>query len=422
MAQEFDLGYVRGETGPQGIQGPEGPQGATGATPNITVGNTVTLEPGEPASVVIREGSLPEAPVLDFGIPGGASSGDMSASVYDPNNKHQDIFAYADVHGGKRTYTVTVAAADSKNINNADFVCTGTNDHHIINQAINSLPDNGGTVFLMEGTYHISLDGTAQDDTTLLWPIIDLSEKPNVILRGCGASSIIKLADNSITSTDQSYHLVMTSAYGAQVHDLCVDGNRDNGNTGTTCGVHFSAYASTSLMSGCEIKNCYTGVNVVGQYNMISRCVFSYCNMGLEGKGPQLKICDNVFHHMDTYGIKCRNACLHACGNRIDNCGTAGLYSTTGYRGIITNNIFNGNPIGVHLYFEDYVMVTGNSIRRSSSDTYANGEYSILIDSCRYCMALLNYVYGKDVSITNDTGSRNYLDATNWNFHGQAVV
>jgi len=99
---------IQGETGPQGIQGARGIQGETGAqgaagvdgtTPNIQAGTTTTLAAGNSATVTRRAGSPDAAPIFDFGIPKGADAvnpGDMNKSVYDPNNKAQDIFAYAD--------------------------------------------------------------------------------------------------------------------------------------------------------------------------------------------------------------------------------------------------------------------------------------------------------------------------------------
>lgn len=60
--------------------------------------------------------------------------------------------------GGKRYATVVVAASNSLHhaAADADFVCTGTNDHTTINNAINTLPSAGGVVLLMEGTYNIA--------------------------------------------------------------------------------------------------------------------------------------------------------------------------------------------------------------------------------------------------------------------------
>jgi len=54
-----------------GPTGPAGPPGPPGMDATVTVGTTVTLPPGSPATVT-NSGS-PGAAVLDFGIPGGAS-------------------------------------------------------------------------------------------------------------------------------------------------------------------------------------------------------------------------------------------------------------------------------------------------------------------------------------------------------------
>ena len=73
MAKEFDLGTVRGASGPQGPAGPQGaagPQGPVGPLPHITVGEVLTLPPESAATVTRRENSPDEAPILDFAAHG----------------------------------------------------------------------------------------------------------------------------------------------------------------------------------------------------------------------------------------------------------------------------------------------------------------------------------------------------------------
>ena len=55
-----------------------------------------------------------------------------------------------------RGATLVVAASDSKDTSNADYVCTGTDDQNTINTAISNLPSSGGTILLMEGNYNLS--------------------------------------------------------------------------------------------------------------------------------------------------------------------------------------------------------------------------------------------------------------------------
>ena len=82
-----------GDTGPQGEQGIQGPQGSPGAdAPTIT---GITIRQSDYHLIV----TLSDGTSYDAGYCRGASgagTGDMLASVYDPNNKHQDIFAYVD--------------------------------------------------------------------------------------------------------------------------------------------------------------------------------------------------------------------------------------------------------------------------------------------------------------------------------------
>ena len=84
---------IQGEQGKQGIQGEQGKQGNPGAdAPTIT---GITIRQSDYHLIV----TLSDGTSYDAGYCRGASgagTGDMLASVYDPQNKHQDIFAYID--------------------------------------------------------------------------------------------------------------------------------------------------------------------------------------------------------------------------------------------------------------------------------------------------------------------------------------
>lgn len=82
-----------GDTGPRGEQGIQGPKGDPGTdAPTIT---GITIRQSDYHLIV----TLSDGTSYDAGYcrgQAGAGTGDMLASVYDPNNKHQDIFAYVD--------------------------------------------------------------------------------------------------------------------------------------------------------------------------------------------------------------------------------------------------------------------------------------------------------------------------------------
>lgn len=87
-----DIG-PQGKTGETGKTGPQGPQGSPGAdAPTIT---GITIRQSDYHLIV----TLSDGTSYDAGYcrgQAGAGTGDMLASVYDPNNKRQDIFAYID--------------------------------------------------------------------------------------------------------------------------------------------------------------------------------------------------------------------------------------------------------------------------------------------------------------------------------------
>ena len=82
-----------GDIGPQGKQGIQGPQGKPGAdAPTIT---SITIRQSDYHLIV----TLSDGTSYDAGYcrgQAGAGTGDMLAAVYDPNNKHTDIFEYVD--------------------------------------------------------------------------------------------------------------------------------------------------------------------------------------------------------------------------------------------------------------------------------------------------------------------------------------
>ena len=151
---------VKGDTGAQGDIGPQGETGATGATGatgpagpanTLTIGTvtsgteisaTITGEaPNQVLNLVLKQGdkgnpgddaptitniairqsdyhmivTLSDGTSYDAGYCRGASgagTGDMLVSIYDPQGKSQDIFAYADAKSNKAVaFTVTLSAS-----------------------------------------------------------------------------------------------------------------------------------------------------------------------------------------------------------------------------------------------------------------------------------------------------------------------
>lgn len=93
---------IQGEQGIQGIQGVQGKQGVQGEQGETGTGiQSIALTKGNhaPGTSDTYTITLTDGNTFNFLVYNGANgtgAGDMLASVYDPNNKHQDIFAYVD--------------------------------------------------------------------------------------------------------------------------------------------------------------------------------------------------------------------------------------------------------------------------------------------------------------------------------------
>lgn len=85
----------------------------------------------------------------------GAIIGQVLTSNGDGTSTWKELPSSSTGSGGKGNSSVTVAAynAKTKSRENADFLCTGTNDDEIINQAIQSLSPEGGEIKLTDGLF-----------------------------------------------------------------------------------------------------------------------------------------------------------------------------------------------------------------------------------------------------------------------------
>lgn len=97
--KRFKIAGFGGRQGPPGAEGPEGrpgkdgapgPQGIPGISPTVSV---ESISGGHKVIITDADGQHP-FDVMDGKYGGG--SGDMQSAVYDPQNKHTDIFKYVD--------------------------------------------------------------------------------------------------------------------------------------------------------------------------------------------------------------------------------------------------------------------------------------------------------------------------------------
>lgn len=138
--------------------------------------------------------------------------------------------------GHVSTFIVAANNSSGRNKIRADYVCTGSNDEVIINQALNALPSAGGYVHLLEGTYSISNTITIPAD--------------NITLAGSGKGTRIN------TTSDISM-ISATSLTGILIADLYLYGaghlNVNN------MGIQFKTVYS-SRITGCWLDNMFIGI------------------------------------------------------------------------------------------------------------------------------------------------------------------
>ncbi len=181
--------------------------------------------------------------------------------------------------------TIVVATADSSERSKAaaQFVGDGVGDQEEINAAIRALPQVGGTVLLMEGTYDIR-----KVEGTLGGVIIDRS---NLVLAGQGPSTRL------ILSPDQNTNVVRIIGSGVGnivVRDLYVDANREQNFKGTG-----DPNISHDRFEFCGIKAYYQkpgGPGGVPNHDITIQDTYELNahRLGIMLEGPNMRVLNNV--------------------------------------------------------------------------------------------------------------------------------
>lgn len=301
---ETDTGIsAKGPKGDQGAAGKTGPQGADGPTPFINangywqIGDTITNSP-------------------------------------------------AAGPGGKRTVRRIVGTSTAGwTLADCDYLCDGTADDVEINAAIQALPDTGGEIVILDGTYQLTND-------------INTS-KPNVTISGNGHSTILSGGG-----------IVLSS-----------DG----------CGVYHVAIKSADSETGISIE----GYNCIAAYNRVESVA-----LGINVLNTAAAIIGNFCRDCARNDIKMApgagfsriigNHCIGA-NNGIRLNGT--IAST-----VIGNICINNNGSGIILDGQSKQnVISGNMCFRDNEHTSAQHTINISSDS-NYNLIIGNSIKGKGVT------------------------
>jgi parallel beta-helix repeat protein len=285
-----------------------------------------------------------------------------------------------------------------------DYNCNGTDDQTEINSAIDAVNTaGGGAVYLRAGTYTISSNVVI---------------KSNIILRGEGEATVIKLEDEAtlssaglIRAVDGASHFVL--------ENFVVDGNKSNQTSGTN---KYGFYCGESgdvseylILRNLHVKDC-SGYGLdpheLTRYMLIEDCLVEnngdasndfdgittdYCEYSVIKnnivKGNQRhginivttssnnvyigNICEDNGDHGIT--INGSSDCVISNNVCIDNTQN-GIYATSADDNNISDNYVSGNQQhGIKLYKSSYNVISNNKLKNNSQQTN-NGYNEIILD------------------------------------------
>ena len=226
-----------------------------------------------------------------------------------------------------------------------DYLCDGVDDQVEINAAIQALPNTGGEIKVLDGTYNITAS-------------INI-DKERVTFGGCGQSTIFKRMWKGSSESDA---VITFSKSYCTFKDFTIEGNK-------------SVYAGGSGVYLTQLTNT----------NILVENVFSNNN---EGYGIYLgmhstnnfTLTNNTCSHNNCSGIFMRGA---------ENCIITG---NTCYGNNNDSNIKDGN--GIYLGLIDHCTVTGNIC-------YNNRYYGIYTTSANYSTVTGNTCYDNNIGGIN---------------------
>ena len=285
-------------------------------------------------------------------VPMMGDGGDMDTSVYDPQKKKQDIFAYVDQKRSKRTARFIIGTASAGwTQEDCDYLCDGIDDQEEILNAYSALPDTGGEIVLLSGKYSITENISLREDDKL------------VILRGNGKSTVLSW-EKDVPYAERST-MILETAY-ISLFDLCLDGNQK------ADGIFFGAGHVAN-----NLYNCFTVMNNVYIINT---------KVGVRSGGAWY----------ENFAI---TNCYFASNEQAMN-----LFAE---RCILSNNIFRNNDSAIEFSTRgNYMYFAGNSIYKEGE--YTSSQYTIkLASNSTKCVIVGNVCIGKAPTIS---GTGNIVD------------
>lgn len=284
-----------------------------------------------------------------------------------------------------------------------DYLCDGVDDQVEINAAIQALPDTGGEIKILDGTYNISSS---------------VSLGYNVKIIGNGISTILSRSWNSDGS--ESTMGILSAFDNCYIDNIKFVGNQ---NIYTSSGNRsVDIYGSYNTVANCVFINAYCGIYAMGNNNKVNKNNISSCDTGSELHGSYFLVTENnvetsnshAFNFNISYSSISNNLIINnsrgifllgglynsISGNNISS-NDEGLYLQSSKFNVISDNNIYNNETGLFGISSESNMITDNKMFRGSGlpSDYSSSQYTIrLFMSCTKNTIFNNIINGKDVA------------------------
>jgi parallel beta-helix repeat protein len=314
--------------------------------------------------------------------------------------------------GGPRTVRFVVGTSTAGwTLDDCDYLCDGTDDHVEIQQALDALPDDGGEVKLLDGTYYFEDGVTLTKDRTTLRG----SGKSTKIILGEAVQSvkdvrIISLPKNYCTVADISVDGNYQWEYSVQGIYVGGSNNTITGNTCNNCSSGISVGGSNHAITGNTCNGNYeNGISVSGSNHTITGNTCNNCSSGISVGGSNHAITGNTCNGNYENGISVSGSNNTITGNTCNNNYDGISLSSSSNNNTITGNTCNNNYDGIYLYSSSNNTITGNTCIRGTGQPsdYTSSQYTIHLSGSgnSYNLISSNNCMGKDVVIDGGTGN-----------------
>lgn len=284
-----------------------------------------------------------------------------------------------------------------------DYLCDGANDDVEINAAIQNLPEGGGKITILEGTYDIKFS-------------IKL-DKDNITIEGMGNGTVLKndYDDDDIIYINSSHntvrklylvHYVLGSMniYVDKDYNTITENKIVTSNYGNGIVADKSNYITIS-------KNDVTGYDAI--YARVNNSTItsnignnSTYGIGISGQGNTVSgnICNNNIRNGIQVGGKNNTVTGNTCNNN-----SQGIEILDAHNNTISGNTCNNNSSGIYLSSSSNNGITGNTIMRGTglSTDYTSSQCTIQLIGTDNNNNFIsnNLILGKNYTTGGGTGN-----------------